>query len=353
MDGIIIYIQKQVEGGFVNEFKNILPDQVYTVVGILLQVVALYLTAWILYKGIRILLGKDNENVKDFAWDAFLKGIFIAFCVNGGDWIDLVNGAMEGIRSVAFSGGLNLYNSLQEFYNNTYNVTEAIINEMSWTSPGKSFLSVFVMIFCWIGFAMGALSLLFTLILNTLSFYLLILVSPLIFFFLIFGFLKGVFTQWYTLLLSNILTLFFLFLFCGGALVFVNKMAVTTLAAFHKNNSLLLITMNFIFCGLIVLVFTNLAKTIAEKLTNVSVEASVGSVARDTIGTAGSLAGAGAKATYFGAKLGGKSLLETGRHGINFYKNARTQGLKQALKSDGASAAANYKTMYNKYIRGL
>lgn len=349
MDGIIIYIQKQVEGGFVNEFKNILPDQVYTVVGILLQVVALYLTAWILYKGIRILLGKDNENVKDFAWDAFLKGIFIAFCVNGGDWINLVNGAMEGIRSVAFSDGLNLYNSLQEFYNNTYNITEAIINEMSWRSPGKSFLSVFVMIFCWIGFAMGALSLLFTLILNTLSFYLLILVSPLIFFFLIFGFLKGVFTQWYTLLLSNILTLFFLFLFCGGALVFVNKMAVTTLAAFHKNNSLLLIAMNFIFCGLIVLVFTNLAKTISEKLTNVSVEASVGSVARDAMGTSGSLAGLGVRAGLSGVR----SAARTAGYAANFGKNWKNAGFKQALKRDGASAAANYKTMYNKYIKGL
>lgn len=270
-----------------------------------------WLTAWIIYEGFQIAYGRNSRNVKDFMWDSFMKCIFIYICLYPSFFTDLLGNALEGIREYTLGSGnaQNLYTLLGDF---GYNVSKAT-NIMT-TSSGffnlfsdkpNAIVAYLSAIICYIGFLIGAISLIITLALNSLSFYLLEAVTPIMFFCLIFGFLKNVFTQWMTMMISNILTLIFITLFCSSVFKYILPLTSDLANMSDKANSFF-IGGAFIFYGIVLKIFVTLATSMAQNLTQVSMEGVAKAGLRDGAMVGGATAGlAGAAAFKYGKYLTG------------------------------------------------
>lgn len=323
-DNFITTILSEVDKFFIK--NNAIQDDINNLIKVLLTIIASYMTCWIIYRGYKILWGKSNDNFKDFLWDAFLKCIFIYICLFPNDWIFLIKEAIQGFREIDFgqSGILSVPNRLQLFYNTHKSIT---INLLAYSNKALYVVAVLYVIIVWLGFFTGALKLISVLIANTISFYILLFVAPIAFYSLIFGsFLKNIFTQWFTMILSNIITLFFINIFCGFAIGIANGYAVKALGNIEKSDHYE-VALVCLFAGICLKAFVNLIISLAEKMTNVSLETSSMGAIKGGMGTLGASAGLSALAikkgiqafassakgsarVYDGIKTGGKFILD-------------------------------------------
>lgn len=329
-DNLLTNILKSIDNFFIGNpgHSSAIEKNIDKLINVLLTIVGTYLLCWIMYRGYKILWGKSNDNFKDFLWDAFLKFIFIYICMFPNEWISLTKEAIRGFREYVLidSNYMSVPNQLQNYYNITIAIT---INFIGHSSNFEFLAALLYSIVAWIGFFIGAFGLFFALIANTISSYILLFVAPIAFYGLIFGsFLKNIFIQWVTMILSNIITLFFIHIFCGYALTFINSYTTTALNQIgvkdipHYNVAIVCI-----FTGICLKVFVDLVLSLAEKMTNVSLESASRGAIKGGMGTLGASAGLSALAikkgiqafassakgsarAYDGIKTGGKFILD-------------------------------------------
>lgn len=270
-----------------------LDKQITDFINVLLTIVGSYMICWIMYRGYQILWGKSNDNVKDFLWDAFVKFIFIYICLFPDDWLKLVKEAINGLRD-AFSDTTNLVQMLQDYYNKGINTVVFLVtdplNATIVVGIYSLICAVIVMLGCFAGlFAFG-----FALLINQITFYLLLVIMPFAFYCLIFGnFLKPIFTQWWNLMLSSVLTLLFLQIFGGTIFLIIGKFSFQANELASFGNEYYKVAGYFVLSGFILKVMTNLITSLVEKIVGISLESSAQGAVRGGLASAGGALGAG------------------------------------------------------------
>lgn len=222
------------------------------------------LTITVLIKGFAVLAGKSQEPVKELVWDMTLKVMIITFALNIGGWLDLVTNAMEGLHEWA-GGGVSLYAELDRLLDATVNLENAI------SEKGNMVSSFFYGLIIYIGFLIGALPALFIVITTTFTLKILIMLAPFMFFALLYGWLKNMFTQWLSLFFANILTVLILGLILNSIINTFReyqdflKEQISLIDPFLTSIQVLII-------GLLLYILVNIGKGIAEKVATVSME---------------------------------------------------------------------------------
>lgn len=312
------------------------------------KILGLYLTVWIMIEGYKILWGGSKQSMTNFMWDSALKIIFIAIAFNSGAWISLVYNAFDGMKEYGkeiFSEDGNVYEKLGMWAGMLGDYYDKIWDE---SSAIELTVMVFVIILAFIGFFIGALPVMRHMIINTLSFLLLMIVAPLAFYFLIFKVTKNAFSQWLQMVLANIITIVMLNFFVAMIFkyIFDNLFKDTN---YYENAFQIMILS--IFYGILLNVFCNMAVQFAQQLTNVSLEGIAGSSMGRAMGIAGSAAGMAIVTPFATAKLGaaGANLIGKGASAVGKGVSAAANsgvgkfagGLTKNLAKDGMSMAAN------------
>ena len=293
-DQIILAIFDKVNNFFGNgKFVN---DQMTTFISTLLTIVGSYLTCWVIYRGYQILWGRSNDNIKDFLWDAFLKAIFIAICFYPEEWLKLVTEALKEMREISVSRS-SLETDLQLFWDNGFALAKVM-------TAGKNMLNLYYdlcAIIVIIGVFIGVFAVLSIVVINTISFTVLLALAPFAFYCLIFGnFLKPIFKQWWNLTLACILTFIFLKIFMSFGMDVARGLASKALNSPETNYAKC--AGYVVLAGLIIKFIASLITGVVEKLVGVSVEGSVKNAATGGMQTAGLALG--------GAAIAGKSALK-------------------------------------------
>jgi len=158
---------------------------------------------FIMLKGYMVLAGKSQDPIRELAWDILVKMLIITFALNLNGWCTAVTESMEAINSWA-GGGVSLYAELDKLLDATVNLQNAI------SDRGNIVSSFFYGLIVYIAFLIGVIPTLFVVITTTFTLKILIMLAPIMFFVLFYGWLKNMFTQWLSLFLSNTLTILIL-----------------------------------------------------------------------------------------------------------------------------------------------
>lgn len=312
------------------------------------KILGVYLTVWIMIEGYKILWGGSKQSMTNFMWDSALKIIFIALAFNSGAWISLVYNAFDGMKEYGkeiFSEDGNVYEKLGMWAGMLGDYYQEI-----WKKAGalELIVYIFVIILAFIGFFIGALPVMRHMIINTLSFLLLMIVAPLAFYFLIFKVTKNAFSQWLQMVLANIMTIIMLNFFVAMIFKYIFEKLFSNTAYYDNAFTIMLLS---IFYGILLNVFCSMAVQFAQQLTNVSLESIAGSAMGRAMGIAGSATGLALAAPFTAAKLGaaGANLIGKGASAVGKGVSAAANsgvgkfagGLTKNLAKDGMSMAAN------------
>ena len=161
--------------------------------------IAISITLFVMYKGFQTLLGKSKDPIRELIWDLFMKVIAITFALNVDGWLTLVTEAMNGLHSWA-GGGVSLFSELDALFEATVKLENAL------SDKGNMVSAFFYGVIIYAGFIVGSLPALFLIITTTFTLKILILVAPFMFFALMYGWTKNMFTQWLNLIIANTLT---------------------------------------------------------------------------------------------------------------------------------------------------
>jgi len=293
-DQIILAIFDKINNIFGNgQFVN---AQMTNFISTLLTIVGSYLTCWIIYRGYQILWGRSNDNIKDFLWDAFLKAIFIAICMYPEEWLKLVTEALKEMREISVSKS-SLENDLQLFWDIGFSLVKVMTAEENLLNLYYDLCAVIVIV----GVFIGVFAVLSIVVINTISFTVLLALAPFAFYCLIFGnFLKPIFKQWWNLTLACVLTFIFLKIFMSFGMDVARSLA--SLALNSPKTSYAKCAGYVVLAGLIIKFIASLITGVVEKLVGVSIEGSVKNAATGGMQTAGLALG--------GAAIAGKSAIK-------------------------------------------
>lgn len=308
-DQIIIAIFDKINNLFGNgKFVN---DQMTNFISTLLTIVGSYLLCWILYRGYQILWGRSNDNIKDFLWDAFLKAIFIAICMYPEEWLKLVTEALKEMREISVSKS-SLENDLQLFWDIGFSLAQVMTAEENLLNLYYDLCAVIVIV----GVFIGVFAVLSIVVINTISFTVLLALAPFAFYCLIFGnFLKPIFKQWWNLTLACVLTFIFLKIFMSFGMDVARSLA--SLALNSPKTSYAKCAGYVVLAGLIIKFIASLITGVVEKLVGVSVEGSVKNAATGGMQTAGLALG--------GAAIAGKSAIKGQFKGLKALRKLSTK----------------------------
>lgn len=321
-DQIIIAIFDKINNFFGNgKFVN---DQMTNFISTLLTIVGSYLLCWILYRGYQILWGRSNDNIKDFLWDAFLKAIFIAICMYPEEWLKLVTEALKEMREISVSR-TSLENDLQLFWDIGFSLAQVMTAEENLLNLYYDLCAVIVIV----GVFIGVFAVLSIVVINTISFTVLLALAPFAFYCLIFGnFLKPIFKQWWNLTLACVLTFIFLKIFMSFGMDVARSLA--SLALNSPKTSYAKCAGYVVLAGLIIKFIASLITGVVEKLVGVSVEGSIKNAATGGMQTAGLVLG--------GAAMAGKSALKGQFKGLKALRKVPSIKLNKPKTPSGSSA---------------
>lgn len=374
---IIIDISNNVDGFFQKNYSTGV-STLQDLIDATGKTIALYLTVWIMIEGYKILWGNGKQSFQNFMFDATIKFIFIVLALNATTWTSLVfeafNGAKEYINTVLSHDGKGIYSKMAtwaglmgDYYQKVWDGSNTL--ELAYM--------IFIIITAFIGFLIGAIPILRALFVNTLSFLLLMILAPLAFYFLIFKSTKNSFSQWFQMVLSNIITLLCLSLFLNMFFDFI-FVKLNTLSNFYDEAFVTALLM--IFYGILANVICGMAVGIAEKLTNVSLDGLAASGVGRAMGLGGAVSGvavgggvlalrgmqavgAGKAAKFLGSRMlgsatstakeiggskAGQAVSQAVGQGINAVKNSSTG---QAV-SQGLSKARDIGSKINDFTKG-
>lgn len=315
---------------------------------------ALYLGIFLIYETIKMLYGKGDQNFSGFLFTAFVKIIFILLALNAEDWVKLVFNDFKMVRDALSNSDINVFENLNMFVVPSGFLCSSFIDSLSTSTPLKNVMYIFCSVIVLIGIGTGIFPVLKAMVTNLMSFILLMLLMPIAFFFLIFSMTKQTFSQWFNMVLSNLITLLCLTTFVGMIVLpyvgrelepFLNLRNYSggyaqALAYGKVSDSFFLAAFKVVICGIMINVFTSFATAIAEKFTAVSMEG----IANSTFGRAMGLAGSAAGVVGGGAALAARGTLGTARGAIGAGKGAMKAG------SMGIKAAKAAKSKIGKLI---
>lgn len=302
---------------------------------------ALYLGIFLIYETIKMLYGKGDQNFSGFLFTAFVKIIFILLALNAEDWVKLVFNDFKMVRDALSNSDINVFENLNMFVVPSGNLFSSFIDSLESTSPIQNIKYMLCMVFVMIGIGTGIFPVLKAMVTNLMSFILLMLLMPIAFFFLIFSMTKQTFSQWFNMVLSNLITLLCLTTFVGMIILpYVGRELNAFISLYNYSggyaeaakvvkelsDSPFLASFKVIICGIMINVFTSFATAIAEKFTAVSIEGIANSTFGRAMGLAGSaagVAGGSAALTARGTLWTGKGALKAGSMGIKGAKAAK------------------------------
>lgn len=319
--------------GFITNFNSQFPSAVIGVVNALRVLIIGYLTFWILYNGFQILWGRNNKSIKDFMWEAFLKGIFIILCFNGGGFLELTKEATIGLKDFA-AGGVhktNLFYTLQACYSNISTLTLIILkNGKLFSLLDNPLTTFFSVVFIWVALLIAIIPTIIIYVSNLVSFFILLAIMPLAFYFLIFGALKDIFRQWLEMIISNLLTILIFSVLVNPLLQQFYRTAYFYLSAVDSSEKTnpLIVGVSLILVAILVKLFIDIAMSISKSLTRVTIEAASHTALGNALGLGGSIAGL---TTGAGAKVA-KGHIKVARFGVLTAKQGFSAS-KKALDS--------------------
>jgi len=240
-------------------------------------IIITYISLWVLARGYMILAGKTDEPIKGLIFDAAIK-ISIVTVVFSPHWIGLVSSAIDGLNSWA-SGSISLYSRLDEILDSALELSNALINEDSgvFSIPVIGAIAAGMVMFGFIIFSVPAILIIIT---TSVTLKILIMLSPIMIFTLMFSWFKQIFSKWIELVLNNTLTV----LLVGILLNALNgkyKSIIDKANAHISNTDLLYAGASVFIVSLIIAWIVLMAKGVAQQLTFVSIEHLPGAAARE------------------------------------------------------------------------
>lgn len=223
------------------------------------------LTITVLIKGFAVLAGKSQEPVKELVWDMTLKVMIITFALNIGGWLDLVTNAMEGLHEWA-GGGVSLYSLLDDVFIKTRDLANIAWEKGNVVTGALSFAGIYV------GFGIGAVPALYLIIITSLTLKILIMLAPFMFFALLYGWLKNMFTQWLSLFFANTLTVLIITLIFKAIINKFENFIDYSKVNINSGVDVFFIAFQVITVGILFYILVYTCKGIAEKLATVSME---------------------------------------------------------------------------------
>ena len=271
--------------------------------------IAISITLFVMYKGFQTLLGKSKDPIRELIWDLFMKIIAITFALNVDGWLTLVTEAMNGLHSWA-GGGVSLFSELDALFEATVKLENAL------SDKGNMVSAFFYGVIRYAGFIVGSLPALFLIITTTFTLKILILVAPFMFFALMYGWTKNMFTQWLNLIIANTLTVLVVSLILKSTVDMFIKYQLF-LVKEVANIDPFLTSIQVLIYGLLLALFINISKVLAERLAQVSMESAMSSSFGRSLNTAGALAAVPVASTY----MAGKGAYKLGK----YLKNRKSQ----------------------------
>ena len=274
---------------------------ILSLVKIFTNFVGIYLTCWIIYRGYQILWGRNQDNIKDFAWDAFVRFIFILVCFFPTEWLNLISAALKEFHELKIGNQWDFIQYIQLYFEKSIDFAKQMSQDGSWYEILYIGLMIIIVM---LGTLAGCFYAFKSYILNYIGFVFLLALTPLALMCLIFGnFLKDTFKNWWGLMLSSCLTLVLLNAFGIGIFTFVSNIyfkEVTTLLADGSSNYLI-VAFLALFTGGMITTFVKIIVNLVEKIVGTSIESTVNHAALSVGSTIAGGTGIGALATRFGA----------------------------------------------------
>ena len=269
-----------------------------------------------MYKGFQILFGKSKDPIRELIWDLTMKAIIITFALNVGGWLDLVINAMKGLYEWA-GGGTNLYAQLDSIFDKTRELAD-IVYDKAGSGITDAIVGTVYMILVYIGFLIGILPSLIIIITTTFTLKLLILVAPLMFFSLMYGWTKNMFTQWLSLVFANTFTVLFVATFFGSVITIFQDFIVHSQGSETDPAPIVL---QVIVTGVVLSMLVGISKVLAERLAQASMESAMSSKFGQALAQSGAVAGGMAATPY----MAGRGAYKLGK----YLKNKKSQSKEE------------------------
>ena len=298
---------------WINNLFNILENSsVQSKISQLGTLIAISITLFVMYKGFQILFGKSKDPIRELIWDLTMKAIIITFALNVGGWLDLVINAMKGLYEWA-GGGTNLYSQLDLIFDKTRELAD-IVYDKAGSGITDAVVGTVYMILVYIGFLIGILPSLIIIITTTFTLKLLILIAPIMFFSLMYGWTKNMFTQWLSLVFANTFTVLFVATFFGSVITIFQDFIVHSQGSETDPAPIVL---QVIVTGIVLSMLVGISKVLAERLAQASMESAMSSKFGQALAQSGAVAGGMAATPY----MAGRGAYKLGK----YLKNKKSQ----------------------------
>ncbi len=257
------------------------------------SIILAYITAWVTVRGYMILAGKTEEPIKSLLFDAAVKMI-VVIVVFSPTWISLVSSTIDGLNSWA-SGSVSLYTRLDEILNSAIDLSNKLIDQDKGVIdiPIVGTAAAVLVMFGFVIFAVPSILIIIT---TTVTLKIVIMISPIMIFTLMFSWFKQIFSKWIELVLNNTLTV----LLVGVLLNALNGKYKEVMDKANNsvgNADLLYISISVLIVSLIIAWVVLMAKGVAQQLTFVSIEHLPAAAAKEGQQIAGNTARSATKAT--------------------------------------------------------
>jgi len=255
----------QAIGGAIDSIFNIVESaSAHGYVTTLSSLVSISIVIIIMIKGYMVLAGKSQEPIRELAWDILVKMLIVTFALNIDGWCTAVIESMEALNSWA-GGGVSLYAELDILYDKTRELAGMLYDKEN------MILGAICMVLVYIGFSIGVLPSLIIIITTSFTLKIIVLLAPLMFFALFYGWLKNMFTQWLSIFFSNTLTVLLMSLFFSAIITQFDSFITFSKNSSDSLDSLYIVSQVFI-TAILLNVLAYICYQIAEKIATVSLE---------------------------------------------------------------------------------
>lgn len=239
-------------------------------VKVLTGLVSITITLQIIFKSFQYFAGKSNEPVRELVWDMSIKLLVIGVALNLNGYLDLIKVGMQNLHDI-MSGDMNLYAQLDKKLNQTIELVVILGKKASiWDGTLSYYFSIIGVI---IGFGIGIIPSFLVIITTGITLKILMMVLPIVIYAWVYPWFKNVFTQWMSLFIGNLLTVFVV-----GTLLtkFIEKYGdeINALNTAFTNNQVSSwdIFANSIIMGILLAGLMKIAVEIAKELGTASIE---------------------------------------------------------------------------------
>ncbi|MDY0196009.1 MAG: type IV secretion system protein [Sulfurovaceae bacterium] len=265
--------------------------------------ITVWITIIIMIKGYMTLAGKSQDPIRELVWDISIKVIIMVFVLNIDGYLTLVIDAMNALHSWV-GGGENLYAKLDALLAKTKVLADSLYDADTSIVPLSGAIAK---VLVYLGFGAGAMPAMFVVIITEFVLKLVIMLAPFMFFTLMSGWLKNMFTQWLSIFFSNLLTVLIVTLLFNGILDQFSSFIRISQNQLNSGLDLIYIGFQVLVVGIVMYVLISIAKDLAEKIATVGFEGAMQSALGTSIRNSSRgarAAGSGAFSTYNAGKKG-------------------------------------------------